>query len=75
MLLRMTDAKHRKHKQVMEIRVDQERQEGFHTLSLAETGTLYFYLLLKYQQIFDKRVEEKREKVNEKNKQISMGPM
>ncbi len=54
----------------MEIRVDQERQEGFHTLSLAETGTLYFYLLLKYQQIFDKELK-KREKVNEKNKQIS----
>jgi hypothetical protein len=42
---------------------DQERQEKFYTLSLPETGTLYFYLLLKYQQIFDKqikRVEEKR---------------
>jgi hypothetical protein len=61
MLLPMTDAKHRKHRQVMEIQVDQERQEGFHTLSPAETGTLYFYLLLKYQQIFDKELKEKRE--------------
>jgi hypothetical protein len=42
------------------IRADQERQEKFYTLSLAETGTLYFYLLLKYQQIFEKELKEKR---------------
>jgi hypothetical protein len=54
------------------IRPDQERRVGFYTLSLAETGTLYFYLLLKYQQIFDKELKRKEKKLMRKTNKSAM---